>query len=298
MATGTLEISPSSSTSGRIRRPVARASARRRTGHADGSAREQTLPVLGPLVPLFPEGALRRGSIVGIRGSGATSLAMAVAAGPSTSGAWTAVVGDPDLGLAAVGELGVALERLLIVRPEPGNWSSALAALVGAVDVVIAAPAPHQRHRCPAHGGSSTERGSVLIHIGDRWPVGADVQLDIAAGEWEGSATDMGCCGHGASTSRAAVEDPASRPVSSKSSCLAPAGRWPHSPRSAPVRTSSPGVPTGPSSPPVSISPSRWRSCTPTASWRPRPVLGPRGSPGHAAPCRPGSVRHACPPRT
>ena len=104
-------------------------------------AREQTLPVLGPLVPLFPEGALRRGSIVGIRGSGATSLAMAVAAGPSTSGAWTAVVGDPDLGLAAVGELGVALERLLIVRPEPGNWSSALAALVGAVDVVIAADA-------------------------------------------------------------------------------------------------------------------------------------------------------------
>ena len=58
-------------------------------------AREQTLPVLGPLAPLFPEGALRRGSIVGIQGSGATSLAMAVAAGPSTSGAWTAVVGDP-----------------------------------------------------------------------------------------------------------------------------------------------------------------------------------------------------------
>ena len=42
-------------------------------------AREQTLPVLGPLAPLFPEGALRRGSIVGIQGSGATSLAMAVA---------------------------------------------------------------------------------------------------------------------------------------------------------------------------------------------------------------------------
>ena len=122
-------------------------------------AREQTLPVLGPLAPLFPEGALRRGSIVGIRGSGATSLAMAVAAGPSTSGAWTAVVGDPDLGLAAVGELGVALERLLIVRPEPGNWSSALAALVGAVDVVIAAPGTASATPMPAHGGSSTGTG-------------------------------------------------------------------------------------------------------------------------------------------
>ena len=161
-------------------------------------AREQTLPVLGPLAPLFPEGALRRGSIVGIRGSGATSLAMAVAAGPSTSGAWTAVVGDPDLGLAAVGELGVALERLLIVRPEPGNWSSALAALVGAVDVVIAAP----RHRISdtdarRMAARLRERGSVLIHIGDRWPVGADVQLDIAAGEWEGLGD-----GHGVLRSR------------------------------------------------------------------------------------------------
>ena len=51
-------------------------------------------------------------------------MAMAVAAGPSASGAWTAVVGDPDLGLAAVGELGVALERLMVVRPEPDTWSS------------------------------------------------------------------------------------------------------------------------------------------------------------------------------
>ena len=150
-------------------------------------AREQTLPVLGPLAPLFPEEALRRGSIVGIRGSGATSLAMAVAAGPSTSGAWTAVVGDPDLGLAAVGELGVALERLLIVRPEPGNWSSALAALFGAVDVVIAAPLhPISDTDARRMAARLRERGSVLIHIGDRWPVGADVQLDIATGEWEG----------------------------------------------------------------------------------------------------------------
>ncbi|MEO0494727.1 MAG: hypothetical protein AAF081_15070 [Actinomycetota bacterium] len=161
-------------------------------------AREQTLPVLGPLAPLFPEGALRRGSVVGVRGSGATSLAMAVAAGPSASGGWTAVVGDPDLGLAAVGELGVALERLLIVRPEPANWSSALAALVGAVDVVVAAPR-HRIREADARrmGARLRERGSVLIHIGNRWPVGADVQLDIAAGEWEGLGD-----GHGVLRSR------------------------------------------------------------------------------------------------
>ncbi|MEM9202849.1 MAG: hypothetical protein AAGC53_14380 [Actinomycetota bacterium] len=161
-------------------------------------AREQTMPVLGPLVSLFPEGALRRGSVVGVRGSGATALALAVAAGPSASGAWTAVVGDPDLGLAAVGELGVALERLLVVRPEPDTWSSALAALIGSVDVVVVAPR-HRVREADARRMAARlrERGSVLIHVGDRWPVGADVQLDVAAGEWAGLGD-----GHGVLTAR------------------------------------------------------------------------------------------------
>ena len=150
-------------------------------------AREQTLPVLGPLVSLVPEGALRRGSVVGVRGSGATALALAVAAGPSASGAWTAIVGDPDLGLAAVGELGVSLGRLLVVRPDTESWSSALAALVGSVDIVIVAPR-HRVREADARRMAARlrERGSVLIHVGDRWPVGADVQLDVVDGAWEG----------------------------------------------------------------------------------------------------------------
>ena len=252
----------------------------------------RTLPVLGPLAPLFPEGALRReaSSASGARAPRRLRWPSPQVRRPR---AWTAVVGDPDLGLAAVGELGVALERLLIVRPEPGNWSSALAALVGAVDVVIAA-----RHRISdtdarRMAARLRERGSVLIHIGDRWPVGADVQLDIAAGEWEGLGD-----GHGVLRSRRLDIQGGGRGSASRPRQLSPrawarrggsrtrrVGR-----RSAP---SSPGVPTGPSSPPVSISPSRWRSCTPTASWRPRPVLGPRGSPGGcgAVPPRVGAPR-------
>lgn len=150
-------------------------------------AREQTLPVLGPLAPLFPGGALQRGAVVGVRGSGATALALAVAAGPSQSGAWTAVVGSPDLGLAAVGELGVALERLLVVRPEPEAWSAALAALVGSVDVVLVAPR-HRVREADARRMAARlrERGSVLVHVGDRWPIGADIQLDVVAGAWDG----------------------------------------------------------------------------------------------------------------
>ena len=67
-----------------------------------------------------------------------------------------------------------------------------------AVDVVIAAP----RHRISdtdarRMAARLRERGAVLIHIGDRWPVGADVQLDIASGEWEGLGD-----GHGVLRSR------------------------------------------------------------------------------------------------
>ena len=105
-------------------------------------ARERTLPLLDELISLFPEG-LRRGSTVSVAGSGSTALALAVAAAASTAGSWVAVVSDPDLGLAAAEEAGIALQRMLVVDPEPSSWSAAVAALVGAVDIVLVAP----RHR-------------------------------------------------------------------------------------------------------------------------------------------------------
>ena len=162
-------------------------------------ARERTLPVLGPLAPLFPEGSLSRGSVVGIHGVGATALALAVAAGPSAAGSWSAIVGAPDIGLAAAGELGVALERVLVVLPpEPAAWPATLAALAGSVDVVVVAP----RHRVREADARRLvarfrERGSVLIHVGDRWPAGADVRLDVVDTVWDGLGN-----GHGILTAR------------------------------------------------------------------------------------------------
>ena len=70
--------------------------------------------------------------------------------------------------------------------------------MVGAVDIVVVAP-KHRVREADARrmGARLRERGSVLIHVGDRWPVGADVQLDIAAGEWQGLGD-----GHGVLQSR------------------------------------------------------------------------------------------------
>ena len=151
-------------------------------------ARERTLPVLGPLRDLFPGGALQRGWVIAAGGEGATSLALAVAAGPSAAGSWTAVVGDPGLGLAAAAEVGVVLERLLMVDA-PGSRGAveAVAALVGAVDVVLVGSRVRRgaadRRRLAAR---LRERGSVLIHPGGGTLGGADVCLRVVSSHWSG----------------------------------------------------------------------------------------------------------------
>jgi hypothetical protein len=182
-------------------------------------ARERTLPVLEALQPLLPDGALARGSVVGVRGgAGATSLALALAAGASQAGSWTVVLGLPSVGLAAAAELGVALDRLALVAlpaHDPTAWAPALAAVVGAVDVVVLdgrvalragevrrltararergtvvvpvvpgdlavpPPAPRDRSARPAREG----RGRADVPVG---PWTTDLTLTAEASAWEG----------------------------------------------------------------------------------------------------------------
>lgn len=156
---------------------------------------ERTLPVLEPLRPLFGDGALVRGSTVGVAGpAGATSLAVALAAGASRAGSWVAVVGLDALGLAAVGGLGVDLGRLVLVEEPPArSWGQVVAALAEAVDVVVVAPPG----RIPAAvsrrlAARARERGSVVVVV-DRGVVGGvercgldlDLTLRVAGTSWE-----------------------------------------------------------------------------------------------------------------
>jgi len=150
-------------------------------------AREQILPVLEPLQPLFPDG-LRRGSTVGVRRS--TSLALALVAGPSSEGSWLAAVGMSSLGLAAASELGVDLEHLVVVADPPSaSWGTVVATLVDAFDVVLVRP----RYRVKVADARrltarARERGSVLVVLGDgsTWPDAPDVELSVVSGKWHG----------------------------------------------------------------------------------------------------------------
>src|SRR6266508_4332181 len=93
------------------------------------------LPVAPALTSLLP-GGLRRGSTVSV--SGSVSLLLALLGAASAGGAWCALVGFPRVSAEAAREYGVDLARLALI-PEPGEgWTTAVGALLDAVDIVAA----------------------------------------------------------------------------------------------------------------------------------------------------------------
>lgn len=169
-------------------------------------ADQQVLPVVAPLAGLFPEGGLRRGATVAVvqgagtgagtgagQAAGGTTLALALAVAPVAAGSWAALVGLPHVGLVAAAELGLALERVLVLPEVPSDaWPAVVAAVLDTVDVVVAAlpgtVAPADQRRLVAR---ARERGAVLVvpvGSGDRRAdgFGADVRLAVQGGRWEG----------------------------------------------------------------------------------------------------------------
>jgi hypothetical protein len=151
------------------------------------------VPVAPPLAPLLPDGGLRRGSLVSLDplsgcGCAATSLAGALVAGASGEGSWCAVVGMPELGLAAVAEMGADLSRVALV-PAPGrSLTTAVAALLDAFDLVLlshrARPTAGDARRLAAR---ARERGAVLVTMaGSAWPAPTDIRLTVVRAEWQG----------------------------------------------------------------------------------------------------------------
>ncbi|MHB8466158.1 MAG: hypothetical protein ACYDH6_13695 [Acidimicrobiales bacterium] len=151
---------------------------------------EKTLPIAPALDRLFPLG-LHRGSTISVSATslsqGSTTVAFSVAAAASMGGAWCAAVGFADLGLVAVAEMGIALERLVLVpQVAPNHWINVVGALLDAVDVVLVRPPPHLRQGDARRLISRTrERGTILIPVG-RWTERADVRLEVTGSRWEG----------------------------------------------------------------------------------------------------------------
>ncbi len=158
-------------------------------------ARDRRLPVLPALDALLPASGLRQGTTAAVDArpgvAGATSLALALAAGASRAGSWVAAVGLGSLGLVAASELGVSFERLVVVA-DPGReragWASVVAALVDGFDVVLVAAdcrlrAPDTRRLV----ARVRERGAVLVAVGGELPgERSPLRLTVTSSRWQG----------------------------------------------------------------------------------------------------------------
>lgn len=169
------------------------------------SSQTRLLPVVEPLVDLFPDRSLRRGSTIVVAGGGAsgridgtstrgtaggeTTLAMALLVRASQAGSWCAVIGLPDVGAVATHDLGVDLARFALV-PRPGHaWAEAAAAMIDGTDLVVLCPPfpprPAMARRLIAR---AKERRAVLVIVAGatEWPECPDIRLHIDAIRWDG----------------------------------------------------------------------------------------------------------------
>jgi len=147
---------------------------------------EKVFPLRDELRELLPWHGLRRGATVMVSGGpGATSVLLALLAGPVRAGSWCAVMGMPALGAQAAAELGVDLRRLVLV-PDPGTeWATVTAALLDGLDIVVVRPpGPVAARLTRRLAARARQRGSVLVPYGD-WD-GADVVLRAAGQVWHG----------------------------------------------------------------------------------------------------------------
>jgi hypothetical protein len=135
------------------------------------------LPVADAFTTLLP--GLRPGTMLGVTGTGATSLALALVARASRD-SFTAVAGLPSLSLVTASELGVAIDRVVVV---PEATIDVLAAVVDAFDLVVACPALSSRDIRNLHA-RIRERDAVLISIGTT--AEADLHLQATNARWHG----------------------------------------------------------------------------------------------------------------
>lgn len=203
------------------------------------SGRVRMLPVQAGLEGLFPWGGLRRGSTVSVHGS--TSLLLALLAAPTASDSWAAVVGLPDLGVLAAAELGVAVDRLALVRRPGADLPAVVAALLDGMDLVVAPRARLTDAQVRRLSARARHRGAVLLAAGP-WP-GADLELRCARARWHGLGDGCGRLTRREVTVQARGRGAAARPVRAVVQ-LPDAGGVVAGPRVLPTRSG--GNPFGP----------------------------------------------------
>ena len=141
------------------------------------------VPVAPQLSGLLPGGALRKGAATSVQGSLRLALSLLVSA--SASGAWCGAVGLPELGIEAAAELGLCLDRFVLV-PDPGAQTLGITGILSEVLTVVLVHSsvmaqPSEAARLSAR---LLESGTALVVLGD-WPR-TDTALRVLDSRWSG----------------------------------------------------------------------------------------------------------------
>ena len=144
---------------------------------------EPILPVPPALTSLLPAGGLVKGSVTAIGRYGMLCLALMAAA--SAEGAWCAVAGIPEFGVAAAAAAGVEPDRLLLV-PDPGErWLQVTATLIDGCEIVVIRPPAQPASRARRQLEAALRRSAGVLLVAGVWD-GAAVRLQVTRQQWAG----------------------------------------------------------------------------------------------------------------
>ncbi len=126
---------------------------------------------------------------MGCTGPAAMSLALALAARATTTGAWLAAVGVPMLGVEAAAELGVPIERLVRVDIDgrPATWAERVGAAADGFDLIVTHPPAGAERVVRKVRQRLQARGVVLLAVGPTSPgISCDLEFTTTAVDWAG----------------------------------------------------------------------------------------------------------------
>ena len=166
---------------------------RERVTALEGGPARTPVPTLDTIADLVQ---LRAGGSYGVDSA---SLALALAAGASRAGEWVGFAGWGDFGAEAARDLGVDLERTVLV-PDPGeDWLEVAAALVDVLRVVVLrAPAGVDARAAGVLDARLRTRSAALVVWG-AWPR-CEARVSLEQSRWAGPEA-----GHGRLRRRRAV---------------------------------------------------------------------------------------------
>lgn len=151
------------------------AALREKIREMEGTRVAPRVPVHSALAPLLG-GGLAPGGVYSISPSLSVALGLAVEAVRESG--WCAAIGFPHLGIEAVRDTGIALDRFVSIPSPKEHWATVVGAVCDGFTVVIArsphrlAPSSAARISALAH-----RTGAVLVVLGE-WP-GATARIEV-----------------------------------------------------------------------------------------------------------------------